>query len=154
MDRFADIVALDSPVAALDFRLGIARKALLDGRNNIAEAQVEKASTLAAAIGQTRRLKIYSATIKAMHGNLHEGQAELEQLRLSDLNSDEQILMKVVDGVLTRLHDVQQAARPPEAALSDNETLPRTRTGVSAVVTSGIRSLEAAEAVLNRHQTP
>jgi chemotaxis protein MotC len=107
-----EIVEALAPSSRLDIHFEIARKAILNGRLDVATAEIAKAERLVETPADHARAKFYDSLMKAMSGDFSEGWTALQKSDPNALSPSDGELRRIVTSAVARLQEVSSAEPP------------------------------------------
>ena len=112
LPELEEIVEALAPSSRLDIHFTIARKAILNGRLDIATAEIAKVEQIVETPADQARAKFYDSLVKAMSGDFSEGWTALQKSDQDALSPSDGELRRIVTGAITRLQEVSSAEPP------------------------------------------
>jgi chemotaxis protein MotC len=141
-----DVFAYAQAATRFELHAAIARRALLEARQDLAASEILKADACAESEQAKARLRLYRFAMGAESGALENELAKVEKFDRSSLTPREQELLRIVNAALKRLRDAADFAHAgAETPLAKEEA-----EEAPSVLTSALHTLADADATLKK----
>jgi chemotaxis protein MotC len=150
LNKFQNLLSSSSPKNKLDVSLAIAREAILNAQNSLAQAQIQIAQNLATSSSDVRRLKFYTAATKFVLSGFEESASEIQRVEPSSLSRVDADFLKIVTAASAKVGTASERPGSKSKNASDEPIGIETSVGGAPIIDTAEQALAQIDGLLRR----